>query len=80
MEMKRTTNFRKAIIAIQAHLERLTKDNGHSVRVFRIEAQAAKGDVIVVLEAPEFWRNRKSFAYRADGSFSELSFWTYGQI
>lgn len=48
-------------------------------RIILISAPEPRGDVEIVLEAKR-GVPRQAFTYRADGTFSELSYWTEGQI
>jgi len=48
-------------------------------RVYRISVPERGGDVEVVLENRE-WDNYKALTYRADGTWSGLSYWCEGQI
>lgn len=53
--------------------------NVHHLRVCRIEAPESGGDITVVFESKE-WPNRKAATYRADGRWSQLSYWSEVQI
>jgi hypothetical protein len=78
--MKRTTNLVTFAQAVTSQVLAFQKEDGATYRVCRISSPEAEGDVEIVLENPRAHVSRLAFTYRADGSFSGLSFWQEGQI
>ena len=48
-------------------------------KIFRIESPEYGGDITVVFEHSS-WKNKKAITYRADGTWSGMSYWTEDQI
>ena len=78
--MKRTTslsNFGKLVSAKVVELRK--SEFWPDLRVVRIDASQAEGDVTIVVKSEGFY-GFKSFLYRADGTFSNLAWWHEDQI
>lgn len=43
-------------------------------RIYRIESPNRKGDITIVVQCPD-WENLQAMIYRADGTWSGLSYW-----
>ena len=78
--MKRTTNISKFGQILSEKIDELRITTGlKDLRVYRIESPEARKDITIVLES-KFSKHRNALTYRADGTFSGLSYWTEGQI
>lgn len=77
----RTTNFPQFAQLLNEKMKQVRSDfnNIHMPRVYRIEADKAGGDVIVVLESPD-WKSKKAVVYKSDGSWTAPFYWSEGQI
>jgi hypothetical protein len=78
--MKRTTNLVEFAQNVTSQVLAFQEEDGSIYRIYRISSTAPGGDVEIVLENPRALVSRLAFTYRADGSFSGLSFWQDGQI
>lgn len=78
--MKRSTNFVEFARLLEKKIQSFAGDVGHGFRIAQINSPEAYGDIEVILQDTETGITDRAFTYRADGSFSGLSFWQEGQI
>ena len=77
--MKRTTNLIQFAKLLDEKIDAIREETNSCARIYQINSPVAKGDVEIVIE-DKSWDHRKAFTYRADGTFSNLSYWIEGQI
>lgn len=80
MSAKRTVNLTEFATLLESKFRAIAKETGTMPRVYRINSPESRGDIEVVLDSNETVRNRTAITFRADGTWSGISYWAPDQI
>ena len=72
---RRTTDLTSFAMMLSVRLHSIHP----KARLYRLESPSRRGDVTIVVQCPE-WENLQAMTYRADGTWSDLSYWGEEQI
>ena len=78
---KRTNQLKTVVVEYDKHIKNLRKEGVIDAypRICQINSPTSGGDVEFVLQHDD-WTSKKAITYRADGRWSQPSYWEVGQI